>query len=435
MISRPDLDAVVSHITNYARREPWPSLRHGHLVAFLEPVLDEYGLDLEAVFHEVHQLGHLASMSGFLDESFLSGEHGADRLNPIDDYLRRRGWQEPPRARDYLQGIRNTPPTLFEVQDVAFGEWVDVRDRLAGGPVQRVGEYSASQTLQRWDCFVGRVVAPRGERMFTGGVLSLTRDMATRIEAQYRRLEGAGVASAADRTLFQAWLRALLDAARRPPPELQNTDGDPILLACTRLRLASGAMNEVVRRLDRLDGWKREPGGLRQWAWWSGRKAPSSTVRGMARLERGTLVVETNSRDRMEKALGDLTAALGSLVTSAPTSYADPMRAVHESSERADVSEDPARNGLSSEESAAMAEVVRRAKDMHYRRALGEPIPMLGNRSPRQCRRSKLGRALLVDWLKEIENRELRDAARGGTAPYDMSWMWQELGIDRERSA
>ena len=77
--------------------------------------------------------------------------------------------------------------------------------------------------------------------------------------------------------------------------------------------------------------------------------------------------------------------------------------------------------------------MIARAKDMHYRRALGEPIPMLGNRSPRQCRRSKLGRALLVDWLKEIENRELRDAARGGTAPYDMSWMWQELGIDRER--
>jgi hypothetical protein len=38
-----------------------------------------------------------------------------------------------------------------------------------------------------------------------------------------------------------------------------------------------------------------------------------------------------------------------------------------------------------------------------------------------------------VNWLKEIENRELRDAARGGTTPYDMSWMWQELGIDRER--
>jgi hypothetical protein len=292
MASRPDLDAVVSNITTYARREPWPSLRHEHLVALLKPVLDEFGLDLESVFHQVHRLGHLASMSGFLDESFLSSQHGADRLNLIDDYLRRRGWQETPHAREYLQGIRDTPPTLLEVQDVAFGEWVDVRDRLAGGPVQRVGENSASQTLQRWDCLVGRVVAPRGERMFTGGVLSLTREMAATIDEQYRRSGGAGWTSAADRTLLQAWLRALLDAARRPPPELHNTDGDPILLARTRLRVASGAMAEVVRRLDRLDGWKREPGGLREWASWSGGKARSSTLRAMARLEEGSLVVE-----------------------------------------------------------------------------------------------------------------------------------------------
>lgn len=407
-------------------------MRHGHLVTLLKPVLDEYGLDVEGVFHEVHRLGHLASMSGFLDESFLSGQHGADRLNPVDDYLRRRGWQETPRAREYLQGIRDTRPTLFEVQDVAFGEWVDVRDRLAGGPVRRVGECSASQTLQRWDCLVGRVVAPRGEPMFTGGVLSLTREMATKVEEQYRHFDGAEWTPAADRTLFQAWLRALLDAARRPRPALHNTDGDPILLARTRLHVASGAVDEVVRRLDRLDGWKREPGGLREWAWCSGGKALSSTLRGMARLEEGTLVVEANSRRRMESALGDLMAALGSLVTSAPTSYEDPMRTVLDGSERAGNGDDPARDRMSSEESAAMAEVVRRAKDMHYRRALGEPIPMLGNRSPKQCRRSKLGRALLVDWLKEIENRELRDAARGGTAPYDMSWMWQALGIDRE---
>lgn len=432
MASRPDLDAVVSHITTYARREPWPSLRRGHLVALLKPVLDEYGLEVEAGFHEVHRLGHLASMSGFLDESFLSGQHGADRLNLIDEYLRRRGWQETLRARDYLQGIRDTPPSLFEIQNVAFGEWVDVRDRLAGGPVQRVGEHSASQTLQRWDCLVGRVVAPRGERMFTGGVLSLTRDMAKKIEEQYRLSGGAGWASAADLTLFQTWLRALLGAARRPPPALHNTDGDPILLARTRLRVASDAMDEVVRRLDRLDGWKREPGGLREWAWRLGGKAQSSTLRGMARIEEGTLVVETNSQRRMESALGDLSAALRSLVTSAPTSYEDPMRTVLVGSEHAENVYGPARGRVSPEESATMAEVVRRAKDAHYRRALGEPIPMLGNRSPRQCRRSKLGRALLVDWLKEIENREFRDAASNQTAPYDMSWMWQELGIDRE---
>lgn len=456
MPARPDIDAASDHIASYTRREPWPSFRREHLVRLLGPIPEAYDLDVEAIFEEVHQLGHLASMIGFLEESFLADEHGPERLNPIDDYLRRRGWQETPRGREYLQGIRNTPPTLFEVQDVAFGEWVEVRDLLDGAPTQRVGEHSASQTLQRWDCLVARVVAPRGEPMFTGGVLSLTRDTAAQIEDLYRRVVAAGRRSVAaaerelglargsfgdvddvtvsfsDRICFHVWLRALLDAARRPPPELQNTDGEPLVLARTRLQLGPGAATEVGRRLDELDGWDREPGGEPQWVWCPGRKSQSATVRGVARIEGGALVVETNSRRRMEDALIALHAALGSLVTASPTSYEDPRHALLE---RAGRPRDPAAQSESApspDVASAMAEVIKQAKDAHYRRTLGEPVPMLGNRSPRQCRRSKKGRALLVNWLKDLENHELRYAAESGTTPYDMSWMWKELGVERE---
>lgn len=453
---RPDIDAIGGHVASYARREPWPSLRREHLARLLGPILGAYGMDAEGVFDEVHRLGHLAAMSAFLDESFLSSEHGPERLNPVDDYLRRRGWQETPRAREYLQGIRNTPPTLFEAQDVAFGEWVEVRDRLAGGPALRVGEHSASQTLQRWDCIVARVVMPRGERMFTGGVLSLTRETAAQIEDLYRRVAEAGrksvataerelglargslgdvdttTASFADRICFHVWLRALLDAARRPPPQLHNTDGDPLLFARTRLPVASGATAEVVRRLDELEGWNRDPGDELHWVWSSGRKSKSATVRGTARIESGALVVETNSRARMERALAELHAALGSLVTASPTSFEDPMRAVLERAGRPGSAAEEAEAAPLPEQAAAMAQMVKLAKDAHYRRTLGEPVPMLGNRSPRQCRRSKQGRALLVNWLKELENHELRNAARTGTPPYDMGWIWEELGLGRE---
>lgn len=457
MPAHPDIDNACGHLASYARRDPWPALRHEHLVRLLGPIPDAYGLDADAIFQEVHRLGHIGSMIGFLDESFLSGEHGPECLNPIDDYLRRRGWQETPRAREYLQGLRRTPPTLFEVQDVGYGEWVEVRDRLVEGPTQRVIEHSASQTLQRWDCLVARVVMPRGECMFTGGVLSLTRDIAAQIESLYQRVIKAGresvataerelglargalgdadltTASFTDRICFHVWLRALLDAARRPPPEMQNTDGDPLLFARTQLQVTPGAAAEVGRRLDQLDGWNREPGDKPEWVWLSERKAQSSTVRGAAHLEAGALVIETNSRRRMEQALLELNAALGSLVTASPTSYEDPMRAMLERAGHPGGGTPRDEPDPAPEQAAALAEVIRRAKDAHYRRTLGESIPMLGNRTPRQCRRSKQGRALLLTWLKEIENHELRQAAEDGSTPYDMSWMWQELGVEGER--
>jgi len=58
---------------------------------------------------------------------------------------------------------------------------------------------------------------------------------------------------------------------------------------------------------------------------------------------------------------------------------------------------------------------------------------MLGNRTPRECTRSKQGRKKLANWIKEIENGELRQAAGTGVPPYDVSWLWRELGLDDER--
>jgi len=41
------------------------------------------------------------------------------------------------------------------------------------------------------------------------------------------------------------------------------------------------------------------------------------------------------------------------------------------------------------------------------------PVPMLGNRTPRESARSKQGRNKLADWIKEIENGELGPAGTG----------------------
>jgi hypothetical protein len=54
---------------------------------------------------------------------------------------------------------------------------------------------------------------------------------------------------------------------------------------------------------------------------------------------------------------------------------------------------------------------------------------MLGDVSPRKAARSKKGREKLVAWLKLIENSNARQEAGSPMASYDMSWMWEELGI------
>lgn len=433
MPRRPDIDAAVEHLGRYAARDEWATHRHEQLATMLGKIPEQFGLDLEGVFEEVHGLGHLSSMLGFIDESFLAAEHGPDRANVIDEYLRRRGWQETPRAREYLQGIRTTTPTLYEVCDVAFGEWIEVRDRLRGGPPQRIVEHSGSQTLQRWDCFVARVVHPRDEAMLTGGVLSLTRNTADDIEKLFKRSAGRGKKDPADHLCFQGWLKGLLDVARRPMPTLNNTDGDPMLPSNARLPIAEGAAKEIERRMDALAGWHRDEDEEPQWTWKNTPADEMGTVLGSARLATGAFVVDTNSRERMDRALAMLRPALGTLVGEGLTSYEDITHALRQPAAKQASTRERRPEAPPAMDAASMAEAINRFKEAHYRRTLDEPVPMLGNRTPRECARTKAGRKRLASWIKEIENGELRQAADSEAAPYDVTWMWRELGVEDER--
>ena len=64
----------------------------------------------------------------------------------------------------------------------------------------------------------------------------------------------------------------------------------------------------------------------------------------------------------------------------------------------------------------------------HYPRFLDEPIPALGNRSPRSAAKTTKGREKVVAWLKRLENGAARHDPSDPMAGYDFGWMWRELG-------
>jgi len=434
MSRRPDILDATERLSRFIAHEDWSAQRIAHLQLLLEPILDERGVTLDDVVARVAEAGHLASLMAFVDETFFSLHVGPDGKSAIDAYLRRRGWQETPRARDYLQAIGTSSPTLYEVQAVAPGEWIDVRDRLADDhPPVRVGEQSGSRSLQRYDCFIGRVVQARGETMFTAGVLALTRHVADRVDAALRRNECQGDATTAA-VCIREWLRGLLDASERPMPTLQTTDGDTLLISRTRLPLAgtADAATGVAQRLDAAvdAGWQRDEADSPAWTWLRERAGAPSTVLAQVKLEGDALVLETLSHKRTEAALSALQSILGKLVGRGLTVHEDPVQALAQGKPRGRNSTVPA---PSPDDAAAMASAVAQFKQQHYRRTLDEKVPMLGDRTPRQCARTKQGRQQLVRWLKDLENSELRQAHGTGVPPFDFAWMWQELGLESER--
>ncbi len=69
--------------------------------------------------------------------------------------------------------------------------------------------------------------------------------------------------------------------------------------------------------------------------------------------------------------------------------------------------------------------------EQHYRKWLDEPVPALGNRTPRHAASLKTMRPKVVALLKDFEGHSERQR-RSGEIAYDFGWMWAELGLNRE---
>ena len=151
-----------------------------------------------------------------------------------------------------------------------------------------------------------------------------------------------------------------------------------------------------------------------------------SLVFGSVELKDKELILSVNSQARSERGRALLSEVLDGLVV-------QPLVEV-QTLEQCMATRDPAPTpnlNLSEEERRA---IIHDGLDRHYRDLLDQPIPMLGNKSPRAAVKTAKGRAKVVDWLKTLENHTAKFAGSNEEmATYDFSWLWMELGLNELR--
>ena len=65
-----------------------------------------------------------------------------------------------------------------------------------------------------------------------------------------------------------------------------------------------------------------------------------------------------------------------------------------------------------------------------YRKALDQPVPMLGDRTPRALASTKAGKVKVAEWLKYLENGSAKARPMDDPmATFEFTWMWEELGV------
>ena len=327
--------------------------------------------------------------------------------------------------RRYLQDMRATSMRLYEVDAVAPGESVTLRD-VVTGERQTVRERLGSRQMQRWDMLAVRV-APAGasgppeiEDVIPLPRLGIERHVdELRTEfAEWRTeepdtddLEFFEVVAP---RLHRIWLQAMLTPAH---PTVIMPDGEQALITTVRFEVRDAAV--VTTALARARDMEQE-GEERCWLWRprrKSRKEPPVTIR----LHRDTLLVEALTRGSAERAGARIERLAGTAVRRGLATHQDLAQA-QAMREQLDEAPSPGPSPPEAED------LVLEHYERHYASWLDEEIPALDGRTPRQAARSAKLRPRLIDLIKGLEHMYTSSLARGQVG-YDPMWMWEEIGL------
>jgi hypothetical protein len=438
----------------------------------LLPACQQTGLDAEEVVAILGENWFMTTVWGCAFEDFLTRE-GADGRNIVDDYLKRRGWKEGASARVYMSGLRTSVMSLYEVSDIIRDTSFRARDLVRGGDPILISERSATHSLKQWDRIATRVVQMGPQTVISGAVLpydreasekvlKLLRNVIKRTNKERQKLADlvrrdvndpaivngfsqTALLRAAAPTITTVWLLDIIDRATVPQiPEVRNAEGDELLFCTLHYPFAEGAAADDLRlALSRCPELRQASATF--WNWTGPQRSAKtlgaqkqplksqtftttlddgSLVLGNVELNEKALILSVNSQARAERGRVLLSETLDGLV-------AQPLVEIQTLEQATRDPAPPLGLNLSEQERRT---IIRDGLDRHYRDLLDQPIPALGNKSPRAAARTASGRAKVVDWLKTLENHTAKFAGSNEEmATYDFSWLWMELGVNELR--
>lgn len=365
-----------------------------------------------------------------------SGHHrGPDGKTALDLYLEERGGALDAEGRALVEAQRTAWFSYLEVVSAKPGRMITLRDLLTRAE-WTVEEKSASRMVRPRDVLLARVL-DLGSRAILAGchLRSLPPregDAARRQLRSALRVRAVKVSTeklrdaTAQGTLFRIWQEVVDAADARPPPKVQNTDGEDLILTVDRFDVADGKTDDVVACLLALPDAQRDK-------WDDGTVTVSfvrdgnakgvlpTTLIGRAVVEGGVLRLETNSRERADRLRGLVAERLGALVSFRIREHSDPVAYL------AGGAKFGARPAASEPMPSEVLEVVKRMQAEHYQRWLDEELPALGGLTPRQAaRRRGAPRKSLELLVAEIEHAE---AGRPEQERFDVAALRRDLGM------
>jgi len=324
--------------------------------------------------------------------------------------------------------------SYWSVLDTDPGRSMTLRD-LFSEQVRTVIEVSASRSVVKHDLLCGRVVTVGDESYLDivhpdalgpSEASNLRRELAAHLglnkvkAVPIAKLRLPRVSSG----LVLAWDEAVATVAdARSHRQFKNTDGEDFILVTETFTLAA-ARGDVERLLARIDGMVAPEAGDPHWTLSKQGNAMhaswDNTTLATLRITGKRLIVETNSKQRADRVASTLRAALGPALKTSTRKEEEANSLIQESLSGP---QSPKLNVVPPPE---FAEAIVELKRRTYASWPDEPIPALGNVTPRAATKTAAGRKKLAALLADFERMEAKEVP---AARFDFDILRRELGL------
>ena len=369
----------------------------------------------------------------------LYAAHKANRLNHLEEQI--------------IKATARQPFSFYEIQETRPGIGYRLKDILCG-TVSEVIEKKGSENVRRGDILFGRVVRIDSITMLIGcGTVLIPPKMKPElIRLRQWLLESDDPITS--RTLYEYDLEIreiYLDIyyALMRPPELQNTNGDPLSFhtiyyeidspefAFERLKALSVMSSESELRgaadfdesgrIIRVEiPWSRQ--GHNKNA------ALDNTLLGQLAIDDRRLKVEVNSARRAETLRREIETRLGKHARYITTEIQSPDAMLETIRDREGEMAEPGPDQDELMQIPEVREQIEKTLFAHWENWVDAKIPALGHKTPRQAVKDPDGResveALLLDAKRHMDaNEQMRDAGAAAIAEAR-----RRLGLDKSAS-
>ena len=330
--------------------------------------------------------------------------------------------------RDWLRQLSERPLRLYDVTDVVPGVQITLCDALdaESAPVV-VRECSGSQALQVGTQAGFRIMQVREHHELSGAaypfsMLAGPGVLATLREAQARLRPEPELPKVLGLTIVSGWLRQFV--APPPMPTLMDAhSGEPIHLITDHYEVLDWTVLErsLARTQDvqgnKEDGWSRL------------RDCDDGQTRSLASISIGKqsdrIEVFYKTQRQADEGRQWFDDLAGASVTFLIREFTNPSVALQRPAPR------KAKRAATDIDPETMAQVIEQVMLRNYANWADEPIPALGNQTPRQAIRTPAGLERVKGLIRSYEDGEERQAAEQGRREISYQFLWDALGIER----